>query len=199
VRKGRLAAFLARRYLERPRIRGHEQVASARFPRLRSSATGTRSPGPPLTLSSYLTEERIKVPLDSLDKPAILREMCCFLASAADVPDRAADIHRVVVEREEVLSTGVGDGLALPHGKCRGLETLEIVAGTTRKPIDFDSMDGGPVRLVVLMVGPPSAAGSQVKALGHLSRTLRDTELLDRLVNAEDAGRFHELIVAAGA
>jgi mannitol/fructose-specific phosphotransferase system IIA component (Ntr-type) len=51
----------------------------------------------------------------------------------------------------------------------------------------------------VLMVGPPSAAGYQVKALGHLSRTLRDTELLDRLVNAEDAGRFHELIVAAGA
>ena len=166
---------------------------------LRSSATSTRSPGPPLTLASRLTEERIKVPLDSLDKEGILREMCSLLASSAGLPDRLDDIHRVVVEREAVLSTGVGSGIALPHAKCAGLERLEIVAGTTREPVDFDAVDGDPVRLILMMVGPPSAVGYHVKTLGHISRTLRNTELRDRLSHAEDASRFRRLILEAGA
>jgi PTS system nitrogen regulatory IIA component len=167
--------------------------------RLRSSATSTRSPGPPLTLSSRLTEERIKVPLDSLDKSGILREMCSLLATTAGVIERVDDIHRVVVEREAVLSTGVGSGVALPHGKCPGLERLEIVAGTTREPVDFDSVDGLPVRLVVMMVGPPSAAGYHVKTLGHISRALRDEELRAKLSGAEDASRFRRFILESGA
>jgi len=137
------------------------------------------------------------VPLDSLDKPGILREMCLLLATAADELDRLDDIHRVVVEREQLLSTGVGHGIALPHGKCPGLERLEIVAGITREPVDFDSVDGDPVRLVVLMVGPPSAAGYHVKTLGHIVRALRDDELRARLSGAEDAARFRQAILEA--
>ncbi len=178
---------------------GGRALASARFLRLRSSATSTRSPGPSLTLSSRLTEERIKVPLDSLDKPGILREMCFLLATAADSLDRLDDIHRVVLERESVLSTGVGSGIALPHGKCPGLERLEMVAGTTREPVDFDAVDGGPVELVVMMVGPPSAAGYHVKTLGYISRTLRDAGLRERLARAPDARSFRRLITEAGA
>ncbi|MCL7972891.1 MAG: PTS sugar transporter subunit IIA [marine benthic group bacterium] len=143
--------------------------------------------------------ERIKVPLDSLDKPGILQEMCYLLASAADAVDRLEDIHRVVMEREAVLSTGVGSGIALPHGKCPGLDRLEIVAGTTREPVDFDSVDGAPVRLVVMMVGPPSAAGYHVKTLGHISRALRDEDLRARLTSAEDAARFRQFILDSGA
>ena len=146
-----------------------------------------------------MTEERIKVPLDSLDKPGILREMCSLLASAAGVFEQADDIHRVVVEREAVLSTGVGSGIALPHGKWVGLRRLEIVAGTTRTPVDFDAVDGDPVQLIVMMVGPPSAAGYHVKTLGHISRTLRDVELRTKLCGAEDAGRFRQLILESGA
>ena len=146
-----------------------------------------------------MTEERIKVPLDSLDKPGILREMCFLLASAAGALDQLDDIHRVVVEREAVLSTGVGSGIALPHGKWVGLRRLEIVAGTTREPVDFDAVDGDPVRLIVMMVGPPSAAGYHVKTLGHISRTLRDVELRASLSGAADAGRFRRLILEAGA
>ena len=178
---------------------GGTDGASARFSRLRSSATSTRSPGPPLTLSSRLTEERIKVPLDSLDKPGILREMCFLLATAADTLDRLDDIHRVVIARESVLSTGVGSGIALPHGKFPGLDRLEIVAGTTREPVDFEAVDGNPIRLVVMMVGPPSAAGYHVKTLGHISRTLRDLELRAKLTGAEDARRFRQLILDSGA
>ena len=146
-----------------------------------------------------MTEERIKVPLDSLDKPGILMQTWFLPASAAGALDRLDDIHRVVVEREAVLSTGIGSGIALPHGKCVGLPRLEIVAGTTREPVDFDAVDGNPVRLIVMMVGPPSAAGYHVKTLGHISRTLRDVELRTKLSSAEDAGRFRQLILEAGA
>ncbi|MEK6253911.1 MAG: PTS sugar transporter subunit IIA [Gemmatimonadales bacterium] len=146
-----------------------------------------------------MTEERIKVPLDSLDKSGILREMCFLLATAADALDRLDDIHRVVVERESVLSTGVGSGIALPHGKCQGLTSLEIVAGTTREPVDFEAVDGDPVQLVVMIVGPPSAAGYHVKTLGHISRTLRDAGLRAKLSGAQDSGRFRQLILDAGA
>lgn len=125
--------------------------------------------------------------------------MCSLLATAADAVDRLDEIHRVVTEREAVLSTGVGSGIALPHGKCAGLDRLEIVAGTTREPVDFDSVDGEPVRLIVMMVGPPSAAGYHVKTLGHISRALRDEELRSRLTAAEDASRFRQLILDSGA
>ena len=152
-----------------------------------------------MTLSSHLGEDRIKVPLDSLDKPGILREMCFLLATAADALDRLDEIHRVVVEREALLSTGVGSGIALPHGKCSGLEALEMVAGTTRQPVDFESVDGDPVQLVVLVVGPPSAAGYHVKTLGHISRALRDEQLRANLSGAKDARRFRQLILESGA
>lgn len=167
--------------------------------RLRSSATGNRSPGPPNALSSHLTEDRIKVPLDSTDKAGILREMCALLSTAAGVADRADEVLAAVESREAVLSTGVGDGIALPHGKCTVLERLELVAGTTRQPVDFEAVDGKPIRLVVLMAGPPWAAGNHVKALGQISRALRDERLRDRLIEAPDAVRFQELIEEAGA
>ncbi len=125
--------------------------------------------------------------------------MCFLLATVADSLDRLEDIHRVVIERESVLSTGVGSGIALPHGKCPGLERLEIVAGRTREPVDFEAVDGDPVQLVVMMVGPPSTAGYHVKTLGHISRTLRDPGLRAKLSGAEDAGRFRRLILDAGA
>ena len=161
--------------------------------------TNTRSPGPPLTLSAHLTMERIKVPLDSLDKADILQEMCALLANVAGVHDRQDDIHRAVVEREAVLSTGVGRGVALPHGKCSVLDRLELVAGTTSMPVDFESVDGEPVRLLVMMVGPASAAGYHVKTLGHISRALKREDLRSGLAAAASADEFRRLILDAGA
>jgi mannitol/fructose-specific phosphotransferase system IIA component (Ntr-type) len=134
------------------------------------------------------------VPLDSKDKAGVLEELCALLAHVAGVEDRTGEILEAVRAREAVLSTGVGGGIALPHGKCGALDRLEIVAGTTREPVDFESVDESPVRLVILMAGPPSAAGYHVKTLAQISRTLRDQGLRDELVAAPDAARFLELI-----
>lgn len=143
--------------------------------------------------------ERIKVPLDSLDKPGILRELSALLARSAGVEDRQNEIHRAVLDREEVLSTGVGRGVALPHGKCSALDHLELVAGNTRRPVEFDAVDDQPVRLFVMLVGPAQAAGYHVKTLGHISRALEADDLRTGLGTAATPGEFLRLIVEAGA
>ena len=89
--------------------------------------------------------------------------------------------------------------MALPHGKCPVLDHLELVAGTTREPVDFDSVDGEPVRLLVMMVGPASAAGYHVKTLGHISRARKAEQLRDDLSAAPDATEFRRLILDSGA
>ena len=112
---------------------------------------------------------------------------------------RVDDIHRAVLAREAVLSTGVGRGVALPHAKSPALGRLELVAGTTRQPVDFDSVDKEPVRLLVMMVGPASAAGYHVKTLGHISRALKEDRLRNGLSLAGTPGEFLRLILDAGA
>ena len=122
-----------------------------------------------------------------------------MLATVAGVENRTEEIHRAVLDREAVLSTGVGRGVALPHGKCSALDRLELVAGTTREPVDFQSVDGKPVRLLVMMVGPATAAGYHVKTLGHISRALKADEFRQDLAEAVSADEFRRLILDAGA
>ena len=176
-----------------------EAVCAANRPLLRRSSTDTRSPGPPVPLAELLTAERIKVPLESLDKPGILWELSAVLAAASGVPERTPDIHRAVAEREALLSTGVGRGVALPHGKCAALDGPSLAAGSTRMPVAFDALDGQPVQLIVLMAGPASAAAQHVRLLGHISRLLREEGLRQALVAAATADEFHRLIAAAEA
>jgi mannitol/fructose-specific phosphotransferase system IIA component (Ntr-type) len=165
----------------------------------RRSFTNIRSPGTPLPLSGLLTVERIKVPLDSLDKTGILWELSTLLARASGIPEHTTEVHRAVVEREAVLSTGIGNGVALPHGKSPVLEAMAMMAGTTAAPVDFQALDGEPVRLVMMMVGPASAAGLHVKTLGHVSRLLRRGSLRGRLFAAASPEEFHTLITTTDA
>ena len=109
------------------------------------------------------------------------------------------EILRVVQEREQVLSTGIGNGVALPHGKSDACSELAIAAGVTRDPIEFDALDAEPVRLVFLLVGPESAAGAHVKALSRISRMVRQPPVRQRLMDATDAGSFLEVLREADA
>lgn len=111
-------------------------------------------------------------------------------------PDEAL---RVVQQREQVLSTGIGHGVALPHGKTDVCPELAIAAGVTREPVEFDALDAAPVRLVFLLVGPESSAGAHIKALSRISRLVRQPELRDRLMAAEDRESFLEVLRGAEA
>jgi fructose-specific phosphotransferase system IIA component len=149
-------------------------------------------------LTDLLIPARIKIPLVSTTKDDLLRELVDLAADGADVRDRE-EVLRAVLDREEVLSTGIGHGVAIPHGKSSSVSSLILVAGVARQGIDFEALDGKPVTLFFLLVGPESAAGEHVKALSRISRLLRRETFRERLVAAPDAQTFYSVLSEAEA
>jgi mannitol/fructose-specific phosphotransferase system IIA component (Ntr-type) len=147
-------------------------------------------------LSELLTPERVRVPLRGESKQALLEELVGVLHAAGAVDDADGVLHSVRA-REEVLSTGVGSGVAIPHGKSAGGPELAMAAGVTGAPVDFDALDGEPVRLLFLLVGSDAAAGQHVKALSRISRLVRKDEFRQRLVGARSAEEFVAVLAEA--
>lgn len=153
-----------------------------------------RPPGPRLLVTELLAPERIKIPLESTDKRGLIGEMAALLARVSGVPEEAEAIREAVLEREKVLSTGIGDGVAIPHGKTGRVGELVLVAGTTKEPIEFEALDDQPVRLLLMLVGPESAAALHVKVLSRISRLLRRRPLRERLIAAPTPEAFLSVI-----
>ncbi len=106
------------------------------------------------------------------------------------------DIERVLVERERLQSTGVGSGVAIPHGSMEGLERLVGAVLLCPRPIHFDAIDGAPVSILFAVVGPKRATGEHLKTLARISRLLRDSGFRQRLLGAPSGKAAFELIVA---
>jgi len=151
-----------------------------------------------LLLTDLLTPERIRVPLRAGNKDDLLRELV-QVVSDSDRPDASAEVLRAVREREAVLSTGIGNGVAVPHGKSAAVPDLRIAAGRTEQPIEFDALDGQPVSLFFLLVGPESAAGPHIKALSRISRLVRKDTVRQQLLAARTPQDFYEAMKAAEA
>jgi mannitol/fructose-specific phosphotransferase system IIA component (Ntr-type) len=147
-----------------------------------------------LRVGDLLAPERVKVPLEGLDKESILAELVDLVARSAGLAAQPDEIYRAVWEREEVLSTGIGEGLALPHAKIAGLGAIAMAGGVCREPVEFGALDGGPVRLLFLILGPETEAASQVRLLSRISRLLSEEPLRQQLVSAEDAERFCRIL-----
>jgi mannitol/fructose-specific phosphotransferase system IIA component (Ntr-type) len=113
------------------------------------------------------------------------------------VADQTDDIHRAMERRESVLSTGIGNGIALPHARSPLLRGLTMAVGTPADPIDFDSLDGSPVRLVWMLAGPERSTGLHVRMLARISELLRVEKTRDVLVASRDPGEFLSLVAAA--
>jgi fructose-specific phosphotransferase system IIA component len=147
-------------------------------------------------LSELLTPERVRVPLQGASKEALLEELVGVLRECGAVED-AGEVLGAVQARERVLSTGVGSGVAIPHGKAESVPALAMAAGVTGGPVEFESLDGQPVRLVFLLVGPDSAAGQHVKALSRISRLVRRDGFRERLVAASSPEEFMAVLLEA--
>src|SRR5690606_4000584 len=147
-------------------------------------------------LTDIITLERSKIPLESTTKDELLEELVELVARSDGVAD-VADVLRAVREREAVLSTGIGYGVAIPHGKSPALHELRMAAGVTAEPVDFDALDGQPVRLFFLLVGPETAAGPHIKALSRISRLVRREDVRERLLAARSAGEFLQALEGA--
>ena len=146
-----------------------------------------------MLLAELLDARRVKVPLSSRSKDEVLRELV-ELAAGEFGPATAGAILTAVRDREQLLSTGIGSGVAIPHGTTAHIGHIIMAAGVAREPIDFDALDGKPVELFFLLVGPESAAGAHVKALSRISRLLRREGLRRDLLAAESSAAFLEII-----
>lgn len=149
-----------------------------------------------MLLHEILTADRIRTPLAGTTKDEILRELVEVLCRDG-AAGGADEVLRAVHAREAVLSTGVGSGVGIPHGRSDRVAALGMAAGVTAQPVDFDSLDGQPCRLFFLLVGPEAAAGDHVKALSRISRLVRREDVRARLAAAESPAEFHALVEQA--
>jgi nitrogen PTS system EIIA component len=137
-----------------------------------------------MKIMDILVKDAVILDLDSQDKPAVLERLAKAVAGAE--PGLDADrLLQVLVERENLQSTGIGDGVAIPHGKLAGLSKL--LAGFARSPrgVDFSSIDGQPTYLFFLLVVPEHSGGMHLKALARISRFFRDAGFRKALMEAE--------------
>jgi mannitol/fructose-specific phosphotransferase system IIA component (Ntr-type) len=142
-----------------------------------------------LLLTDLLTVDHIKIPLQSRTKDEVLRELVEIVTEKMPSAERE-EVLRAVTDREARLSTGVGYGVAIPHGKLGMMSALRMAAGRVDDAIDFDALDGQPVRLLFLLVGPEAATGPHIRALSRISRMVRREDVRGRLIEAMDAAEF---------
>jgi len=137
-----------------------------------------------MKLREILSKETIRIPLVSTEKDKLIEEMVDALYAAGKIQDREK-VLKAVLDRERVMSTGVGDGVAIPHGKADGVKNLVASFGVTKHDVEFGSIDDKPVRLVFLLVGPYDQTGPHLKALSHISRLMHRPEFRARLTKAK--------------
>ena len=134
--------------------------------------------------------------LRATSKKQVLQELSKVAGDALGVDARR--VFDILVERERLGSTGVGAGLAIPHGKLPGLERLQGVFARLEKPVDFDSIDDEPVDLVFLLLAPEGAGADHLKALARVSRIMRDREFCDKLRGSDNPDAIYALLIESG-
>jgi len=149
-----------------------------------------------MQLLETLDENVIKVPLESESKEEVFEEMVEILARAGKITDRNAALE-AINERESKQTTGIGRGLAVPHGKHSSITQLVGSVGISSNGIDYDSVDGQPVRVIFLLLARPDNPGPHVAALAEIARIFTMPTLRKRLIEAKDAAAVMEVIRSA--
>jgi len=142
-----------------------------------------------MKILDYLKEEWVLPDLQGTDKASVLRELSGDLAEPAQgvTPD---ELLRVLLEREKLESTGIAEGVAIPHGRLKRLKNFLISFGRSVKGVNFDSIDGKPTHLFFLVLAPEDSAVNNLKLLGRIATLLKDPSFKKRLMEAKSR---HEL------
>lgn len=145
-----------------------------------------------MNLTDILSPRAVKVPLVSTDKKAVIDELVDLLEEAGliESPDT---LKQIVWEREQQRSTGIGDGLAIPHGKSTCTANPVMAIGRPVAPIEFDAIDGHAVELIVLLASPPDRTADHIQALGKISRIMSDPEFRRAAYTAPSAEALYQL------
>jgi fructose-specific phosphotransferase system IIA component len=146
-----------------------------------------------MILTQILQSECVKVPLAGTDKDSVIKELVDLLDSNKLLLDKN-EVLQSVLSRENTRSTGIGSGIAIPHGKCKGVRELVMAMGVSPRGIDFQSIDGKPVYIFVLLVSPIDKTGPHIQALARISRLMLDEDFKNKLQNAASAEQLYNLI-----
>jgi PTS system nitrogen regulatory IIA component len=146
-----------------------------------------------MKILDFLEKRAIKLDLQATEKEDALKELVEVLSKVKDIGDPKS-IVKVLIERESLGSTGIGQGIAIPHGKTDRVSELVAVLGISRKGVNFEALDGEPVYIFFLLVAPKETAGPHLKALAQISRLLRDTYFCELLKRCKTPDELYELI-----
>jgi fructose-specific phosphotransferase system IIA component len=146
-----------------------------------------------MNLMDILSPETIVLPLKTVNKINIIQKLVQTLYTAEKISD-LEKVLKAVLDREAVMSTGVGEGVAIPHGKSDAAPNIVAALGITEAPVDFEAIDNKPVQLIWLLVGPPGKTGPHLKALSRISRLMHQKDFRDRLIAAPSSeAALHEI------
>lgn len=148
-----------------------------------------------MKITDMLKREFVLEQLKAGNKRDALAELAGVFALGRIKVDSEAMLH-VLLERERLGSTGIGDGIAIPHGKLSGLEEMVVSFGRSREGIAFEAMDGKPVHLFFLLMAPENSAGQHLKALAKISRMLKDANFRKSLLEAKMHEDLFRIIAA---
>ncbi len=146
-----------------------------------------------MKISELLDPAAIVAELKGTGKKEVLIELTDALLKA-DPSLVKDDVLKVLMERERLGSTGIGDGVAIPHGKLKDIDRLLISFGLSRHGVDFDSMDGKPAHLFFLLVAPEESVGVHLKTLARISKLLKSATVRERLQSAVDSAEIYRII-----
>jgi PTS system nitrogen regulatory IIA component len=139
-----------------------------------------------------LKKEAILDDLKSQDKKGIIEELVTPIARITSINQE--DIVRVLLERERLGSTGIGNGIGIPHGKLKDIDSLILGFGLSRKGVDFESMDGQPTHIFFLLISPENSAGLHLKLLAQISKILKVESFREKLIQASNTNEIYDII-----
>jgi fructose-specific phosphotransferase system IIA component len=145
-----------------------------------------------MRISDILTEQVIAVGLEGSSKDDVLEKMIELVGKSASVKD-LDKVRNAILERERIMSTGVGRGVAVPHGKTDGVTETVAAFALLAEPIDYKALDDQPVHLVFLLIGRENSVGVHLKLLSRISRLMSNEQFRTRLLAAADAAAVLEL------
>lgn len=148
-----------------------------------------------MALVDLIEKDVVKIPMTSQSKPAAIDEMIQVLVNAGKITHADA-VRQAILKREDLGSTGLENGIAVPHAKCPEVSQLTMAVGISPQGIDFDAMDGKPSHLFFLILAPPDQSGPHIEALAEIAKITRSKsfyKLLTTAANAEEVVElFHE-------
>ena len=144
-----------------------------------------------MKISDILNQDVVVTGLEGNSKNDIIESMIDLVATSPKVLDKGK-VRKAIFEREKIMSTGVGNGFAIPHGKSDAVSEIVAAFAVTEKPIDYESLDEKPVRLVFLLVGKDNLVGPHIKLLSRISRLMNKEEFRSRLLDMKSSAEILE-------